>query len=278
MMEDQAVGNILKIGVLGCGAIGSGVAKAIANEFSSLAVLSGVYDVLPAKALSVCTALGNPNLQQKSFEDLLKNTDLIVEAIASSDTLNLIRRIVQAKKDVLVMSVGQLLNADNLFLEAEKIGAHILIPSGAIAGIDAIKAVSRAGIREITITTRKPPRGLAGAPYIIQNKISLETITKETLIFEGTVDEAIKAFPQNINVAATVALASNAKDKMRIRLITSPDFHYNQHDIHVIGDFGQITTSTENRPCPDNPKTSYLAVLSAIEALRSFCQKRRIGT
>jgi len=277
-MEDPAIGKIFRIGVLGCGAIGSGVAKSIKNDFPSGAKLSGVYDIIPEKMQALCSVLEDSGLKKNTFDELLVHSDIVVETITSNETRRLIRKIIRAKKSVLVMSVGHLLNAEDLFAEAERLGVHILIPSGAIAGIDAIKAVSRVGIKEISITTRKPPRGLIGAPYISQNKILLEKIDKETIIFDGTVEEAVKAFPQNINVAATIALAANVKDKLRIRIITSPEFQHNRHDIHAIGEFGHITTVTENRPCPDNPKTSYLAVLSAVETLRSFFQMKKIGT
>ena len=97
------------------------------------------------------------------------------------------------------------------------------------------------------------------------------------MIFEGNVSEAVAAFPRNINVAATIALASQAKDKMIVRIITSPDYKTNSHEIEAIGEFGKIVTRTENTICPDNPKTSYLAVLSGIQTLQAFCGKIKIG-
>lgn len=263
---------------MGCGAIGSRIAEAIHRSFHPAAVLAGIYDPDAEKAKRLSQTLHQTLLPKKSLADLLTVSDLIVEAVYAPDTAILLKRILDAHKDLLVMSVGHLLKADDLFQQAAHSGCHILIPSGAIAGIDAIKAASRIGIDTITLTTYKPPTSLQGSPFIIKNKISLNTILKETVLFEGTVDDAIAAFPQNINVAATIALASRAKDKLRIRIITSPEFTYNRHEIHMTGPFGRMTTITENNACPDNPKTSYLAVLSGIEALWSFCQTTKIGT
>ena len=98
------------------------------------------------------------------------------------------------------------------------------------------------------------------------------------VIFEGDVDSAVKYFPKNINVAATLALACGAKEKILVRLMTSPEYKTNSHEIEVIGDFGRMVALTDNVVCPDNPKTSYLAVLSAIQTLKQFFSGVKIGT
>ena len=103
-------------------------------------------------------------------------------------------------------------------------------------------------------------------------------IKKETILFEGNVKEAVKCFPQNINVAATIALASGTKDKLKIRIATSPEYKVNSHEIEMVGEFGRLVTKTENVVCPDNPKTSYLAVLSAVQTLKQYFEGVKIGT
>lgn len=263
---------------MGCGAIGSRIADTVEKTFRPFAALSGIYDIDQTKAASLSKKIKCPSLIKESLSELLNDADLIVEAVSDKKTPELLKQILLAKKHVLVMSVGQILNAENLFDIARESGCQIIVPSGAIAGVDAIRSAAHAGIDTITLTTYKPPSSLKGAPYLIEKNISLSSIQSETVIFDGNVQSAVTAFPQNINVAATVALASNAKDKLRVRIVTSPEFQYNRHEIHATGPFGHITTITENLACPDNPKTSYLAVLSGIEALRSFCQKTKIGT
>lgn len=277
-MNGQRDAHITHIGIMGCGAIGSRIAESVEKSFSSFARLSGIYDLDPRKTEFLSQKLKQPQLVTSSLDQLLDGADLIVEAVHADNTPDLLQQILENGKDVLVMSVGKLLGANHLFETARTAGRRIIVPSGAVAGIDAVRAAAIAGIETITLTTCKPPASLEGAPYLAARNISISSITGETTIFEGGVHDAVAAFPQNINVAAAVALASNAHDKLRIRIVSSPEFRYNRHEIHVTGAFGQITTITENLACPDNPKTSYLAVLSGIEALRSFCQTTKIGT
>ena len=268
----------VKIGIVGCGAIGSRMARSIKKEFNKYAVVSAIFDIDPAKSQNLAKEFPKSKIIKKSLQDLLKNCDLLVEAVNASDTQDLVRRAICAKKDVLAMSVGKLLNAQALFRLARQYGCHLLLPSGAIAGVDAIKAASLAHIRSVTLTTRKPPFGFGKNSYVIAKGINLDKIKSETVLFDGDVDTAVKFFPQNINVAATVALASQARDRMRIRIITSPNFQTNSHEIELDGDFGRIVTRTENVVCPDNPKTSYLAVLSAVQTLKQYFHEVKIGT
>ncbi len=203
---------------------------------------------------------------------------MVVEAVNAPDTHRLVRQALLAKKDVLIMSVGKFIEGGSILKLAQKQGVRVLIPSGAIAGVDAIKAAALQRIDRISLTTRKPIYGFTDNAYVQERRINLSTIKKETILFEGNVREAVKCFPQNINVAATVALASGAKDKLRIRIATSPEFKVNSHEIEVIGAFGRLVTKTENVVCPDNPKTSFLAVLSAVCALKQYFQGVKIGT
>jgi len=268
----------IRIGILGCGAIGSRIARSIKTECGSLACVSALFDINPSRSLNLSKQLPFKNVIQKSYPKLLEHCDFVVEAVNAPDTHELIRQALMAKKDILVMSVGKILDGESVFKLAQSQGCRLLIPSGAIAGIDAIKAASLGKIQQITLTTRKPVYGFADNAFVQQKKINLSQISKETVLFEGNVKEAVKCFPQNINVAATIALASAAKDKLRIRITTSPEFKVNSHEIEVIGEFGRLVTKTENVVCPDNPKTSYLAVLSAVVTLKQYFGQVRIGT
>lgn len=264
--------------MMGCGSIGTRIAQAIHDSFGPFAQISGLYDIDEQKSSSLAQHLRSPGLSKTSLDELLSSCDVVVEAVYAPHTAELVKAILAAGKSVMVMSTGSLLGSTDLFAISRGSGVSLLVPSGAVAGIDAIRAAAVAGIEQISLTTYKPPASLAGAPYLQDQQISIHAIKKETVIFEGDVQQAVAAFPQNINVAATVALASNARDKLRVRIVTSPEFTHNRHEIHVSGPFGHFTTVTENFPCPDNPKTSYLAVLSGIETLRSFCQSVKIGT
>ncbi|VVB68589.1 putative L-aspartate dehydrogenase [uncultured archaeon] len=160
---------------------------------------------------------------------------------------------------------------------AEEHGSRIYIPSGAISGLDGLKSASIGTIRKVTLTTTKNPKGLEGAPYIRENKVDLEALKEPAVIFEGSAAEAVKAFPANVNVAATLCLAAR-EGKVRVKIIADPNINVNRHEIMAEGDFGQIFTRVENVPSPKNPKTSYLAALSAIATLRSIVEPLKIGT
>ncbi len=268
----------IRVGILGCGAIGSRIARSIKTECEDLACVTALFDINPAKSASLSKHIPYKNVVQKSYPQLLDHCDLVVEAVNAPDTHQLIRQALMAKKDILVMSVGKLLDGESILKLAQNQGCRLLIPSGAIAGIDAIKAARLGKIHHITLTTRKPVYGFADNAYVQEKRINLSQISKETILFDGNVKEAVKCFPQNINVAATIALASSAKDKLRVRITTSPEFKVNSHEIEVIGEFGRLVTKTENVVCPDNPKTSYLAVLSAIVTLKQYLGQVRIGT
>ncbi|MDE1920731.1 MAG: DUF108 domain-containing protein [Candidatus Omnitrophica bacterium] len=268
----------IRVGILGCGAIGSRIAKSIKAQCDDRALLTALFDINPAKSENLQKHLSPKNVVKKSYAELLGSCDLVVEAVNAPDTRQLVRQALLAKKDVLVMSVGKFIEGGSIFELAQKQGVRVLIPSGAIAGVDALKAVSQQRIDRITLTTRKPIYGFADNAFVQQKRINLSQITRETVLFEGNVREAVKCFPQNINVAATIALASHSKDKLRIRIATSPEFKVNSHEIEVSGEFGRLVTRTENVVCPDNPKTSLLAVLSAVRALKEYFQGVKIGT
>jgi len=268
----------VKIGILGCGAIGSRIARSIKSECGVQACVSALFDINPAKAENLQKVLPYKNIVKKTYQELLNSCDLVVEAVNAPDTNRLVRQALLASKDVLVMSVGKFIGGESILKLAQKQGVRVLIPSGAIAGIDAIKAAALGRIASITLTTRKPVYGFADNAYVQARRINLSQIKKETILFDGNVKEAVECFPQNINVAATIALASGAKDKLRIRIGTSPEFKVNSHEIEVIGEFGRMVTKTENVVCPDNPKTSYLAVLSAVQTLKQHFQGVKLGT
>jgi aspartate dehydrogenase len=189
-----------------------------------------------------------------------------------------VKRTVSAGKDVMIMSTGGLLENPGILRTAEKKGSKVYLPSGAVCGLDGIKAARIGKIRSLTLTTRKPARGLLGAPYIVKKGIDLKRIKKETTIFSGSATEAVKAFPKNINVSATLSLAGLGAKKTRVRIITSPKYRSNTHEVELIGSSGRIYTRCENVPSSENPKTSMLAAFSAIATLKGIVESVKIGT
>ena len=268
----------VRVGILGCGAIGSRIARSIKSECADRAVVTALFDINPAKSANLQKYFLHSNIVKSSYRELLNTCDLMVEAVNAPDTRALVRQALLAKKDILIMSVGKFLDGESVLKQAHKQGTRLLIPSGAVAGIDALKAAALGKIERITLTTRKPVYGFTDNAYVQQRRINLSQIKKETILFDGGVKEAVECFPQNINVAATIALASGVKDRLRIRISTSPEFKVNSHELEVFGAFGRISAKTENVVCPDNPKTSYLAVLSASQTLKQYFDGIKIGT
>lgn len=277
-MEAQLDERKTKIGIIGCGAIGSAIAKAIQYGLHPRLTLSGIYDISMEKVETFCTTHNCPHCKIPSINALIEKSDLIVEAVNAKDTAQIIRDVVEHKTDVLVLSVGSLLTNFEIFDTAQRNHVRVFVPSGAISGIDALKAAAHVGIDSISLTTYKPIKGLQGAPFFDSHDISLDDITEETVVFEGSVDDAVEAFPQNINVAATIALATGTQKKLKIRIVTSPTLTHNRHEIIATGSFGEIHTVTRNVPSHENPKTSYMAILSGIAFLKSYCSAVKIGT
>ena len=268
----------MKIGIVGCGAIGSRIAEAVKMDLKKYCYVSAIYDIDVKKSEQLSERLRKKGICKSSLKILLKDSDFVIEAVNAETTRDIIHSALKLRKHVLAMSVGKLLNAQDLFTLAQRQRCFLLIPSGAIAGLDAMKAAGLQNITRITLTTRKPPLSFAHLRYFQEKGFDVNRIKRETTIFEGDVATAVKIFPQNINVAATIALASSAMERIVVRIITAPSYKSNSHEIEVLGDFGRMVTCTDNVVCPDNPKTSYIAVLSAIQTLKQFFSYVKIGT
>lgn len=270
--------KLLKIGIAGCGAIGSSLAQVIMKDFSRQAELQSVFDKERTKAYGLANSLGK-RIAALTFENLLSNVDFVIEATSAAAAFGIARETLSAGKDIMVMSSGGILAGfQELSNLAVQKGARLFIPSGAICGIDAIKAQSLGKINSITLTSKKPPRAFKGITYILKKRINLDQISQETVLYEGEARGAIKFFPQNINVASTLTLAASGKQKVTVKIVASPNLEKNVHEVEVISDSGRIFTRCENIIHPDNPKTSYLAVLSAIMCLKQILTPIKIGT
>jgi aspartate dehydrogenase len=272
------------VGLVGCGTIGTQLALAIESGNIANASLAGLFDIVNSNAKSLKSKLNsNPEIYF-DFDALINSSaNIIIEAASQQAVRDFGRPIIEANKDLMIMSVGAL--ADRTFLAelldlAAVMNGHsrIYVPTGAIAGIDAIRSV-RNVLDSITLTTTKSPKALAGAPFLEKSSVNLDTITKITAIYEGSAAEAVKLFPANVNVAAILSLAGIGADKTKVRIVVDPKATTNQHEITATGSFGDIKITVNNVPTPGNPKTSFLAILSAIECLRSICNDSiRIGS
>jgi aspartate dehydrogenase len=273
----------LRVGLIGCGFIGESIAKAIDRELESSVELVVIYDEIRERAVSLSRKLLVKPRIAGNFEEVISDpgVQLIIEAASQSAARTIAPKALASGKQVMIMSVGAL--ADDKFREeiknmASQMHVKVHIPSGAIGGLDWIKAASAAGLDQVTITSRKPPKALEGAPYVIKNKIDLTEIKCPTQIYEGPASDAAFSFPANVNVAVALSLAGVGSNRTLVRVIADPTVRQNIHEISAEGAAGKLTVRVENTPAPDNPKTSWIAALSAIQKLREISSAVSLGT
>jgi len=256
----------MDIGLIGAG----NIANVIASHAGSAGYkVVCVYDSVEATAKEFSKRHGCKFLKPDKFPRL----DLVVEAASQAAAGEYAEQFLDRGINVMVMSVGALVDTalfERLKKAAEKSGAKLILPSGAIAGLDGIRAASIGEIYEVTITTTKSPAGFGGI-------IDAKGMDKKTVLFEGPASEAVKKFPKNVNVSATLSLAGIGFEKTRVKVVADPAVKGNMHDISVKGEFGEMKIHVDNVPSPDNPKTSYLAAMSAVAAIRKFKESVVIG-
>lgn len=269
----------LKIGIVGCGAIGSSLAKEIVTNLRSCAALVAIYDIRPEKARALSKQLTKKvKLCARDLDALIKKSDLVIEASSAKAAWQIAQRSLSCGRKVMIMSVGGVVDhAQELFNLAVRKKTRVYFPSGAISGIDALKAANIAGIRRVVLTTRKNPKAFKGVEYVEKN-FKLSGLRKEKVLFSGKAARAVRYFPQNINVAAVLGLAAIGMRKTQVRIIADPRLKRNIHEVLIESKAAKIFTRTENVLHPQNPRTSFLAVLSAIAVLRGILQPVKIGT
>ena len=246
------------------------------------ATLTHVFDESKEKSALLVEKLTNkPEIVENSHLLSSNPVDIVVEAASQDAVMDVSLSVLQNKKDLMIMSVGALLDEsiyDILSDACKDFKKTIYLPSGAIAGLDGIKSVKNE-LESISITTTKHPRSLKGAKFFETSDINLDEINTSTVIFEGIAKDAVSLFPANINVAALLSLTGIGSEKTGVKIVADPNTDKNTHHIVAEGKFGKMTFTIENYPDENNPKTSRLAILSAIETLKKYCSNDiQIGT
>jgi aspartate dehydrogenase len=257
------VNGNMKVGILGCGAITNIITDFALKEELDVD-LRCFYDQDMKKAKNMASKAGGN--ATSNVDEMLDQVDLVVEAASPQAVMELAPQILEKGKDIVVMSVGALLNSklkNQLETIALKHNTTIYAPSGAITGLDGLKAASMGEITEVSLITRKPPKALG---------ISAD---KKTILYEGKASAAVREFPKNMNVAASLSIACGKE--AHVKIIADPTVKHNIHEVHVTGDFGEFKTTTKNN-CTTNPKTSILSAYSAIKLLKSLNDTSNIGT
>ena len=253
----------MKVGIIGCGAIANIITTSIVSEDNDIDI-AYFFDKDVERAENLASLADG--VAVLDFDDMLDNVDLVLEC-ASPDSVKEYAPIVLEKGlDMIIMSIGAFMDLEfheKVLKIAKEHNSKVHLPSGAVVGLDGIKAVAKFGLKEVNLVTRKSPKSLG------------KTIDKEEILFEGKASQAVKEFPLNINVAATISMACNRD--IDVKIIVDPNVDRNVHEITARGDFGEFKTTTMNYPCSANPKTSMLAALSAIRLLKSFNETICVG-
>ncbi|MDD3493500.1 MAG: aspartate dehydrogenase [Candidatus Thermoplasmatota archaeon] len=252
------------LGVIGCGAIGSDVARA-ADAMEDISTIY-LYDIKPEKAEELSRHLTKSKVAD--FDTWLPHVDIVFEAASHEAVKQYAEKVIRAGKDLIIMSIGGLLDEElrqRLEDRARETRSKIYLPSGAVCGIDGLKAARTAEVDEVTLVTTKSPASLD------------KNLDRRTIIFEGSAGEAVKALPKNVNVAACLALAGIGFERTRVKVVADPVVKHNSHKVLAHGKFGRLRAEVENLPNPHNPSSSYLASLSAIATLRRAMEPIQIG-
>jgi aspartate dehydrogenase len=264
-----------RVAVAGLGAIGADVVKALDRGIEGLTLVA-VSANSPDKHRGWLADLKSaPKLVP--IEQLAEVADIVVECAPSKVVRAIVAPVVERGKTAIVLSVGALLQNEDLVDLAKAHGGQIIVPTGALIGLDAVTAAALGTIYSATLVTRKPVAGLLGAPHLVENNIRIEGITEPLRIFEGSARDAAKGFPANLNVAVALSLAGIGPDRTRVEIWADPTVTRNTHRIEVDADSARFSMTIENIPS-ENPKTGRITALSVIACLRKLRAPLRIGT
>jgi aspartate dehydrogenase len=263
------------VAIAGLGPIGKRVAEALDQGIDGLALVA-VSAQHPEKHRSWLSGLTRaPAILP--IDALCEVADIVIECAPGKLVRSIVEPFVTSGKTAVVLSAGALLDHEDLIELAKRNGGQIVVPTGALIGLDAVTAAAVGTIHSVRMVTRKPIAGLAGAPYIIENNIDIERITGPLRIFEGTAREAAKGFPANLNVAVALSLAGIGPDRTKLEIWADPTVTRNIHRIEVDSDSARFSMSIENIPS-ENPKTGRITALSVIAYLRKQRASLRVGT
>ena len=263
------------LGIVGCGAIGRALLRAAGEGGLGMPVV-GVASRSEGAARGFLGGLeaAPPFLP---LEELVERASLVVEAAGGEVVPSLAAAVFGAGKDLMVISIGALLDCPEIIELARDRGCRLYAPSGAIAGLDGIKSACAGRVDRVEMVSRKPVAALEGAPWLVEKGISIAGLREAREVFYGSARDACRGFPSNLNVSAAVSLAGIGADRTMVRIIADPSLTRNCHDIAVEGEFGLLRVQIENVPS-ENPKTGRLTAMSIIRSIRDLSAPLRVGT
>jgi aspartate dehydrogenase len=268
---------VLRLALAGLGAVGFKVALEVdAGRIEGMALSAiAVRDAEKAQAKLARFRSPPPVVP---LDELAATADVIVECLPARLFLAVAEPALRRGRIFMPLSVGALLGHMELIDLARETGARIVVPSGAILGLDAVKAVAEGPVDSIRIVTRKPPGGLEGAPYLVDNAISVAELKEPVRVFAGSAREAARAFPANLNVSVALSLAGIGPDRTEVEVWADPALTRNTHTVHVRSATADLTMSIAGVPSVENPRTGIITPLSVIAALRRLTAPLIVGT
>ena len=272
----RQVGRDLRVAVAGLGAIGRVVAERLDRGIAGLRLVA-VSARNVERARGIVAGFARP-VRVLPLARLAGVAEVVVECLPAGAFLELAATVVDAGGILVAASVGQLLANPALIERAARTGARIVVPTGALIGLDAVRAAAEGSIASVRMITRKPPRGLEGAPHLVAQGITLAGLAGPLKVFEGSARDAVRGFPANVNVAAALSLAGIGADRTTIEVWADPAVERNTHSITVDADSARFTMTIENMPSADNPRTGAITGLSVIAVLRRLRSPLQIGT
>lgn len=265
----------MKVAIAGLGAIGLKLAAALDAGVPGLELVA-VAARDHAKATANLKAFRTPPRIVPIAA--LAEADIVVEAAPAAVFEEIARAAIGRGRIFIPSSVGALLPRMQLVEEAKRTGARIVVPTGALLGLDAVRAAAEGKVASVTIETRKPPRGLAGAPYLDQHGIDVASITQARRVFKGNAFDAAAGFPANVNVAAALALAGIGPERTMVEIWADPAVTRNTHTIRVEAEAARLTMTIENVPSEENPRTGKITPLSVLACLKGLVSTLKVGT
>ena len=266
----------IDVAVAGLGAIGLTVVRNLARGAIPGMKLTGVAARDKAKARTTLDGLA-VDVPVYDLQQLPAIADIVVECAPAAVLDEVVRPVLLAGKTVIVLSVGALLSHPDLIELAASKAGRIIVPTGALLGLDAVAAAAEGNIHSVKMVTRKPIAGLRGAPYLVEYGIDIEHCSEPTRVFSGTAREAAKGFPANLNVAVALSLAGIGPDKTMLEIWADPTVVRNTHRIVVDSDSARLDMTIENIPS-ENPKTGRITGLSVLATLRKLTASLRVGS
>ncbi len=271
----------MRLLIIGCGSIGN----VLATAADSIEEIDRYYLTDKIEEKAEAKVKEHPKAGFVQFEDTailraMDDVELVVEAASQEAVGKFAPICLERGRDIMVMSVGAFENdelRERCYALSKNKRGRLYIPSGAVCGTDGLRSASASQIDEVHLISTKGPAGFRNVAYLAEKKVDVDGLAKPTVLYDGPAREAVRLFPKNINVAATISMLGVGFERTKVTLVCDPKARTNSHLLIVKGPFGEIRAETKNAPFPSNPATSYLAALSAVAALKGIVANRWIG-